>query len=129
MSAGNQREARSYMVSISSLLDLYPQLKGFPLQSDSPDIAHAKKLLVTFGLTGYLSYLAESSGTQKAALATRQEAAKMEAFTQAVLRTPEDQKMIQAYHNEMAKLYKIARPSSHAAAEPEHVVSPGPSGP
>ena len=57
-------EVQAYCKFISSGFRLFPFLKDYPLQSDRPDVALAKKMFIAFALTGCADYIQNCSPEQ-----------------------------------------------------------------
>lgn len=59
-----QIEARAFIKFVASGLELYPFLKNYPEQSDTPDVVEAKKMFLSFGLVSLTDYINDCTDQQ-----------------------------------------------------------------
>jgi len=101
----NLFETRSYLKGISYILNRYPFLEGYPLESDHPNISFAKKLIISFAFNGVKMYHRKCTNAELPILATVPDYKKIAALINQMA-IPRNAQCNTAMLQEMRELFK-----------------------
>lgn len=101
-------EVKAYAKSISTLLKNHPQLIGYPRSSDTPDVIHAKKLIIAYGLKGFEIYREQVTPEEWAQLQRLEDVQSVTKLAEKAL-SIENNAKYGSFREELDELYRIYR--------------------
>jgi len=99
-------EITAYAMSISTLLARYPKLIGYPKPSDTPEVIHAKKLIIAYGLIGFAVYQQQLSAEEWAQLLTLKEVRTTAKLAEQILHI-DHREVFNAFREELDEIYQM----------------------